>query len=220
MRSTEASAVPPSTASTTGPGITPVFPLVLLRTMRDMDRPDEVLEDEDVTLSMPRRLGLSDVVGRQIHMLEEEVRRRRRQTPAQVLDLVRLVVRRPDAERIFLTAGRAIAAQAWEDRRDATRYAVRWVPRPIALLTAVRAARRLMRQLIGDGKLKLQRRPLEMRIANSLTGRADPDGRACAFYGGVLEETLQRYTARQYRVVHERCASSGADVCEWTVRVS
>jgi predicted hydrocarbon binding protein len=208
------------TAAAGGRGITPVFPLLLLRTMRDMDRPEEVLEDEDLTLSMPRRLGLSDVVGRQIHRLEEEVRRRQRQTTAEVLDLVRLVVRRPDAEAIFREAGRRIARDAWEDRRGATRRALRWMPRPIALATAVRASRRLLRHLIGDARLRIQRKPLEMRIDNSLTGRADPSGTACSFYSGVLEELLQQYTGRRYRVLHECCEALGADVCEWTVRVA
>lgn len=47
--------------------MTPVFPLILLETMRDMDRPEEYLEGEDVAVSMPRRLGLSDVIYTQIH---------------------------------------------------------------------------------------------------------------------------------------------------------
>jgi predicted hydrocarbon binding protein len=208
------------TSAGRGVGVTPQFPLLLLQTMRDMDRPAEVFEAEDLTVSLPRRLGLSDVVGRQIHRFQEEVRRRRQQSPAEVIDLMKLVVRRPDAEAIFREAGRRIALQAWNERAAAMRGALRWMPRPAARLAALRAAKRLFRRLLGDGKLRLRRKPLEMLITYSLTARADPTGRACAFYSGALEELLQRYTNRGYRVLHEQCAAHGADVCEWTVRVS
>jgi bacteriochlorophyll 4-vinyl reductase len=201
-------------------GITPVFPLLLLETMRDLDRPDEVLEDEDLTVSLPRRFGLSNVVGQQIHRFQQEVRNRRKQTAEEVEDLIRLVVRRPDAEAIFREAGRRMAIKAWDERTAPTRRALRWMPRPIALVTAVRAARRLFRQLAGNGRVRIQRKPLEMRISPSLTARADPSGTACAFHSGALEELLQRYTSRTYRVLHERCEARGAEHCEWTVRVT
>ena len=45
--------------------ITPLFPLILLETLRDRDRPEEVLEDEDLTVRLPRRLGRSDEGGGQ-----------------------------------------------------------------------------------------------------------------------------------------------------------
>ncbi|MBA4157769.1 MAG: hypothetical protein H0X65_09880 [Gemmatimonadetes bacterium] len=200
--------------------ITPVFPLLLLETMRDMDRPEEVLEDEDLTVSLPRRFGLSDVVGRQIHRFQEEVRRRRPQGIAEMEDLIRLVIRRPDAEAIFREAGRRIARHSWQERAAALRRTLRFVPRPIGLFTATRAASRLFRQLVGESRVHIQRRPVEMHIAGSLTARADPSGAACSFYSGALEELLNRYTGRTYQVLHSQCLARGADLCEWTVRVS
>src|SRR5690606_40574039 len=44
------------------PSVSPVLPLLLLEPMRDRDRPEEVLEDEDVSLSFPRRLRRSEAV--------------------------------------------------------------------------------------------------------------------------------------------------------------
>ncbi|HWK89043.1 MAG TPA: hypothetical protein VNP72_03585, partial [Longimicrobium sp.] len=76
------------------PSVSPVFPLLLLETMRDMDRPEEVLEGENLAASMPRRLGLSDVVYTQIHRFREETKKKSLQTPAVVEDLIRLVIRR------------------------------------------------------------------------------------------------------------------------------
>lgn len=200
--------------------VTPAFPLLLLQTMRDMDRPAEVLEDEDLSVSMPRRFGLSDVVGRQIHRFEEEVRRRRPQSAGEVENLVRLVMRRPDAEAIFREAGRRVARRAWEERAGALRRGVRWLPRTLALATALRAARRLFRSLTGGAGLRLQKRPLELRVVGSLTARADPGGRACSFYTGALEELLTRYTGRSYRALHPHCEAHGAVACVWTVRVA
>lgn len=210
----------PTAASASRPTITPVLPLLLLETMRDMDRPDEVLEDEDLTVSLPRRLGLSDVVLSQIRRFQAEVKHRRLQRAADVEDLIRLVVRRPDAEEIFFEAGRRMAQHAWKQRAAGMRTAVRFMPRALALLTAQRAAKRLFRRLVGPSALKVTRWPLELRIADALTVRADPGGMACALYTGAFEELLRAYTRRNYRAVHAFCRARGEEGCEWQVRLS
>jgi predicted hydrocarbon binding protein len=199
--------------------MTPLFPLLVLQTMRDLDRPEEVLEDEDLTVSLPRRLGLSDVVGRQIYRLQEEVRRRRPQPAAEVEDLIRLVIRRPDAEQIFREAGRRIAVDAWENRPRPMRGVVGWLPRRLALVTASRAAKRLFRQIVGDGKLRIRRHPFQMKIEGSFAARVDPSGSACAFYSGALEQLLTAHMGREYLALHPRCQARGDESCEWTVRV-
>lgn len=208
-------AVPP-----TGGTVTPVFPLLLLETMRDMDRPLEVLEDEDLALSMPRRLGLSDVVGVQIRRFTEEVRQKRRQAVAQVEDLVRLVIRRPDAEEIFHEAGRRMARRVWSERSAGVRRSIRLMPRPLAAIAAHRAGRRLFGTLAGGGEVTVGRWPPELRIRRSLTARADPGGAACAFYAGAFTELLETYTGREYRVRHRHCEARGGEACVWTVEVS
>jgi bacteriochlorophyll 4-vinyl reductase len=200
--------------------IAPVFPLLLLKTLRDVDRPEEVLEDEDLSTSMPRRLGLSDVVLLQIHRLEEEMRRKRLQSASEIEDLIRLVTRRPDAERVCYRAGQRVAQHAWEQRSAAVRHPVRFLPRPLALLAAQRAARRLFRRLVGPGRLTVHRWPVELQIAGSLTARGEGQGAACAFYTGAFEELLQQYTGRSYRAHHSACEARGDSACEWTVQVS
>ena len=199
--------------------ITPVFPLLLLETMRDMDRPEEVLEDEDVSASLPRRLGLSDVVFVQIRRFQQEVRQRRMQDVSQVEDLLRLVVRRPDAEKIFEEAGRRVARHAWQQRPKAVRRMVRFLPRPLAVQAAARAARRMLRQLTGGSRFTVNRWPVELRIHNSLTTRVDPSGKACAFYSGAFGELAQFYTGRSYRVKHPECEARGSSACYWTLEV-
>ena len=209
-----------SSAAANTPSITPVFPLLLLETMRDRDRPGEVLEDEDISVSMPRRLGLSEVVRRQIQHFQGEVRQRRLQRPPQVEDLIRLVVRRPDAEEIFAEAGQRVARNAWRQRSAAFRRTVRFMPGPIARISAQRAARRLFKQLAGGSKVTVNRWPAELRIRDSLTSRADPVGVACAFYGGAYAEVLREYTGREYRILHPECEAKNGAVCVWSVEVA
>ena len=196
--------------------VTPVFPLILLETMRDMDRPDEYLEGEDVAVSMPRRLGLSDVVGKQIHRFKEEVKRKRMQSPATVADLIGLVIRRPDADEIFEEAGRRVARHAWGERSGAFRRTVRWLPQGAKQRSARKAATRLFRQLAGDGAFSVGIKPVSLAITGSLTAAADPGGAACAFYTGVLSELMTQYNGRRHAAQHPRCEARGGGGCEWT----
>jgi bacteriochlorophyll 4-vinyl reductase len=201
------------------PSITPLFPLLLLETMRDMDRPEEVLEDEDVTSSLPRRLGLSDVVGVQIRRFQVEAKQNRMQAPAPVMDLMRLVIRRPDAEQIFEEAGRRVARHFWEKRSAAVRQLVRIAPHSLARFVANRAAHRMFDQIVGDRRFTLGRWPVELRIERAITVQADPDGAACAFYAGAFSELLQFYTGRTYRVRHPECETRDSGECRWIVEI-
>lgn len=201
--------------------VSPVFPLILLETMRDRDRPDEVLEDEDISTSLPRRLGLSDVVQTQIRRFQIEVKQRRAQVPSQVEDLIRLVIRRPDSEEIFSEAGRRVAEHFWEERPSSIRATVRRMPRPLALLSAQRAGRRMFKVLVGPTPFKLSRRPMALRIDDTLTARADHSGAACAFYTGAFRALLELYTGRRYRVLHPECGSRvEGGRCMWSVEIA
>ena len=210
--------------STTAPGatatVTPVFPLILLETMRDMDRPDEYLEGEDVAVSMPRRLGLSDVVYKQIHRFREEVKRKRMRSPGAVADLIGRVVRRPGADEIFEEAGRGVARHAWSERSGAFRRSIRWMPQGAKQRSARKAATRLFRQLAGDGAFSVGIKPVSLAITGSLTAAADPGGAACAFYAGALSELVTEYTGRRHSTTHARCEARGADSCEWLTQVT
>lgn len=211
--------MPKSDQQGAAPGITPLLPLLLFETMRDMDRPEEVLEGEDLSASLPRRFGLNDVVFTQIHRFREEVRRRRPQGEAEIENLIRLVIRRPDAEEIFEEAGRRMARHAWQERSAALRRTVRFLPPSLALRAASRAVRRLFRQIVGNGRLQVSGRQAVVRIGGCLTARADPGGAACALYSGALAEMMERYTGRGFRPEHRVCETRGAKACEWTVLV-
>lgn len=189
--------------------------------MRDRDRPEEVLEDEDVSISLPRRLGLSEVVRQQIQKFTQEVKLKRPQVSSQVEDLIRLVIRRPDAEEIFVEAGRRVAQRFWSERSKGIRTAVRFLPRPLALVAAHRAGRRMFTRIVGPTPFRISRRPITLTIDSSLTSRADPGGAACALYAGAFAELLELYTGRRYRISHPTCLTkSGAKRCEWSVEIA
>ena len=209
-----------SSAGPDTPSVTPVFPLILLETMRDMDRPEEYLEGEDVAVSMPRRLGLSDVVFTQIHRFREEVKRKRPQTATTVLDLIRLVIRRPDADEIFEEAGRRVARHAWEQRPGAFRRMIRFLPAALVQRSARKAAQRMFGELVGDARFSILRKPLGLHIERSLTSRADPGGAACALYAGALAELMTQYTGRRHSAQHPRCETRGTGACEWVAFVN
>ena len=52
--------------------ISAVVALTLLEVIKQQDIPSEVLESEDPTVTMPRRLGLSDVIEMQIRRYRDE----------------------------------------------------------------------------------------------------------------------------------------------------
>ena len=211
----------PAAGAPESPSVSPVFPLLLLETMRDRDRPEELLEDEDPTQSLPRRLGLSEVVRLQIQKFTQEVKLKRPQVPSQVEDLIRLVIRRADAEEIFTEAGRRVASRFYSERSGWARGLVRFLPRPLALIAAQRAARKMFSRIVGPARFRVSRRPVTLTIDNSLTARADPGGAACAFYAGAFAEALELYTGRRYRVNHPSCAArTPGSPCEWTVEIA
>src|SRR5688500_18887567 len=88
--------------------VAPAFPLALLESVRSHDRPEEVLEEEDLTVSMSRRLGMTGIIGTQIHRYTEAQRAGRSVQLNAVMGLIRLVLRRSDAEPILHDTGQRL----------------------------------------------------------------------------------------------------------------
>jgi hypothetical protein len=188
--------------------------LRLLEVMRDLDLPQEVLEDEDPTRTMPRRLGLSDVVDRQIRTYRDDVRRRVKHSDDEISALFRLVIRRPDSEQVFHQAGRLLATGSrslgWR----------RMLPRRARMALARVRTGRSLRGLFG--------RPIGGfgRGAFVIEGRAlffidcDPGGDACHLLSGFCQETLEQAIGSATTVQHTLCQSRGDPVCRWETQVT
>lgn len=205
--------VDPSTAARNG-YVVPFLPLALLEAVRAHDLPPEVLEDEDVSVSLPRRFGLSDVVLTQIRRYEAAVDAGRRVPLADLIELVRLILRRPDAAEILMDAGRSVARWHFERVPGSVAWYYRTVPLRMALFGVRRAVRRLLRSIAGAPRISL-RKPFVIGMGNSPTGRLD--GTACVLYTGAIEELARLYVGREHRVVHSRCSARGDALCEWTL---
>jgi hypothetical protein len=190
-----------------------VVALRLLETIRDQDVPGEVLEEEDPAVTLPRRLGLSDVVERQIRSYKHDVRKRVRLSDSEIVDLFRLVIRRPDAEEIFYKTGRMLAG---EEPRRAWR---RVLPGGLAFFLARRRVRRGLKRLFGRGVGGFGGKGFAIEGRSLLFINADPGGDACAFLSGFCEVILGQEAGRQAHVRHTQCQAHGGALCRWEGRL-
>ncbi|MEJ2538362.1 MAG: hypothetical protein P8188_00035 [Gemmatimonadota bacterium] len=196
------------------PRVLPVFGLTLLEVLRDQDLPEEILEDENVTVTMPRKLGLSDVIDKQIRSYRDAVKQRRRMSDDQVRDLVRLVVRRPDARQVFAKAGAKLAGGM---ESAGPRGLFRALPRVVALRMARRATSKGLRNLFGRSMGGFGQGPYALEGRGLLFHESDPSGAACQFVTGYCQAVLSQRLGSDYQVVHPRCQSLGDPTCRWTV---
>ncbi len=185
------------------------LPLVLLQTVRAIDLPEEILENEDLPASLPRRFGLSDVVARRITAYEAADRDGRRVSAEEVVDLLRLVIRRPDARSVLRAAGAELA------RRSIGRVRAAGLPSFLRHMAARRAARALLKPLATPAGRFTVERPLRIRSEAPLTAAADDRGTGCALVTGALGALAEAYLRDAPSVTHERCVGLGDDACEW-----
>lgn len=202
--------------------IAPVLPLALLEAVQAHDRPGEVLEEDDPMLSLPGRLGLTGVVFTQIRRYEAAVRENRRVPLGEVVSLLALVQRRPDAEAVFRDTGERITRGRVHPPRPLARRALTVLPNALRSISLRRATRRLLRGLGGEGEIEVASRlrglradPLIVRLTRSPTARAGEA--ACTVFTGALDELIRVYGGPDNPVTHDRCRARGEEVCEWRV---
>ena len=193
------------------------LPLALLHSVRSHDRPEEVLEDENLTVSLPRRLGLSDVIHTQIRRYEEANRKGRPVPARELVDLIRLVIRRPDSEEILDEAGRGVVTLYLDGMGERKARIAKVLPRPLARAALVRRARILARRTAAGAEPRVVKAPARVSLRDSITAEVDPGGVACALYTSTFAALAERYLKSSPRVEHTRCETRGDEVCEWTV---
>lgn len=197
--------------------IVPYLPLALLEALRAQDQPHEVLEDEDLATSLPRRFGLTSVVASQIQRYREAARKGKAVPVDDVIDLFRLVLRRPDAHQILHEAGHRAARQYFERIPRTATSALGVLPRGTAAAAARRGARKLLQRLHGEGRLEVARKPWRIRLFDPITARLDTPGAPCTFYGAALEECFFLYTRERTQLSHTLCSTLGGNYCEWAL---
>ena len=115
-----------------------------------------------------KRLGLSDTVYQQIQRYSEAARHGQGIWYAEATGLATLIGRRPDAEQLFVSAGRILANEAYEAISPAQRKTMHLLPtlvgRPLALRQMRKVATKYFRgSLTRTGSL------LSLSVPNSVT---------------------------------------------------
>ena len=201
--------------SNSRPRITSRLGLVLLEAIKELDAPQEILEDENPSHTMPRRLGLSGVVERQIVFFRDEVRRGGKMTDEQARDLMRLVIRRPDAEEVFWHAGRRMAGES--DDPDPAGGLRRLMPRTLLYALARRQVRRGLQSVYGRRIGGFAPGPFAMEGRSLPFITADPGGAACHFVSGYCQTVIDRTLGSEYQIVHSQCQGRKDPLCRWTI---
>ncbi|HSJ26334.1 MAG TPA: hypothetical protein VK929_16765 [Longimicrobiales bacterium] len=190
------------------------FPLALLESVRSHDRPGEILEDEDLSVSLPRRLGLTGVVETQIHRYSTANRNGSRVPLGEALGLFRLVMRRPDAEAILRETGQRLARWRFRHTPDLWRAILHRGPAALAMRSARRASASALKSLHAGSAITATK-PFAVAVADCVTARLEESGPSCTMFTGMMEELLLLHTGREHRLVHSRCIGHGSSVCEW-----
>ena len=193
--------------------------VALLEATRSHDRPAEVLEDENLSVSLPRRLGLSVVVETQIQRYESAAKAGRRMPLDEFVSLLKLVLRRPDAEAILREAGARVAARHFERTPAFFVTLVRILPRALGFVIVSRSAKRLLKNITGSSHIDVGGKPLVAKLHQPATAKLEPAGVACALYGAAFEEIASLYVGKKGRVAHSRCVINGGSICQWTLDI-
>lgn len=186
--------------------------LRLLEMIRDQDLPAEILDAEDPTQTMPRRLGLSDVVDRQIRTYQKDVKKGVRLADSEVMDLFRLVIRRPDGDEVFYGAGRLLASM------DRPSQWTRIMPQRIQYALARGRVKRRLKRLFGRRLGGFGRGPFTVEGRGLVFIESDPGGEACAFLSGFCQEILEHTGGGAVQVKHSLCQGRGDEQCRWEGR--
>ena len=181
--------------------------LTLLESVRDRDYPAERLDHEDLSVTLPRRLGISGVIDEQIRRYR---RRDRRRVPAgEFAGFVKLIARRPDAGAVFFEVGRGLSPARGTLLRG------RWLAARGAAMVRTRVRRRL-RARFGRRFLSRGRGDGPLEVRGRLLVDADPGGHACSLVTGLMQGTIER-VGLEASARHLTCMARGEGVCSWDI---
>ena len=183
--------------------------LRLLEVVRDRDLPTELLEEEDPARTIPRRLGLSDVVDRQIRTYGDDVQKGVRLTDQGITDLFTLVNRRSDSDEVFLNTGRELVE---------VHFPFRWgrvFPESIQYMFARTYLSWHLKHLFGRHILTFAEGPLNVEVQGLFFEGGDPEGSTCYLISGICQRILEQIGHRSAKVGHTLCQARGDDRCRW-----
>jgi len=183
--------------------------LRLLEVVRDRDLPTELLEEEDPARTIPRRLGLSDVVDRQIRTYGDDVQKGVHLMDQGITDLFTLVNRRSDSDEVFFNTGRELVE---------VHFPFRWgrvFPESIQYMFARTYLSWHLKHLFGRHILTFAEGPLNVEVQGLFFEGGDPEGSTCYLISGICQRILEQIGHRSAEVGHTLCQARGDDRCRW-----
>lgn len=192
--------------------VRPILALTLLDTLRLRDRPEEFLMQEDPSVTLPRRLGLSTVVSSQIGRYEQAVKTREQLREDEVAPLVALVLRREDAVEVLTTVGERLASDSvghlgWK----------RALPGGLRTWAGSRQVGSALKGLFPGVKVTSDRGVMVLSGRDHFLIRAAPGGEACAVVSGFGAHGMERLIGGTWRAEHDQCVGRGGGECTWKV---
>jgi len=196
--------------------LSPGVALVLLESLRDVDTPPEVLEDEAFSISLPRRLGLSDVIDGQMRRYADMRKRRRQLEASEFLDLMRLIARRPDARMVFEAAGDRLGSEYASRTPRAAGLARRLAPAKLRRRSLLKHLRRVAESLSPGSLIQADRAEPSISVDHCLPAAADESGTACGMITAAFTACVHGL-GESAPVRHPHCESRGDEACLWEV---
>jgi len=133
-----------------------------------------------------------------------------------VIQVFRLVGRRPDAALVYADAGRRAARYAARSAGLRTRILLRASPRPLRRKLGTRAAAGIARRVLGlELELGTGQSTPQLRLVESLATEAGFPGTGCYFYSALSAELLRVMSGFEGAMIHERCRARGDEHCFW-----
>lgn len=186
--------------------------LAIFEALQHRDRPDEVLKDEDVHRTMPRRLGLSNVIGQQVRLQREHVKSGHKFTVDELADFMKLALRRPDSREIFFDTGARLVAKK--------SFARRLLPRSLRYFVAKRRILRRLDQLFARRLGGFLSGPFNFETSASPFVQIDPTGVACHLISGLCQQALRDVVDPTLVVTLVACETKGDPSCRWTLEAA
>lgn len=195
----------------------PGIALALLASLRDQDTPEEAIEDEAFSESLPRRLGLNDVINVQMRRYADLKDSGHSLALSEFLDLVRLISRRPDATSIFRAAGIALAAERFADTGALSRAFRRVYPDGVRRRKLARSMSSAARALTPGADIAADRDPPGMVIGDNALAPVGIDGNACEILTAVLDVCVAEIWDPELGIRHTECIGRGDARCAWSI---
>ncbi len=186
--------------------------LSLLEAIQAVDRPREIIEDEVFESTMPRKLGLSPVVQRQVQRYRDHVRQGTKLAAGELEELIALVMRRPDSGKLYFETGARLADV------DARVRGGGWLPRRLRMLRAKRAIVKGLRKLWGQRLGGFVSGAFTFEVSASPLVQLDASGDACELVTGFCQRALRRAVDPGLVVAMRMCETRGERTCRWELQ--